>query len=153
MKRNFIYVSLAILSIATACKKEDVAPNSTSAIASTATITGVVRAETDNTNVTMDLQSGRTVLAKYNKADLLLNPDPNVSYPDVVISTTTDGNGNYTFTIPTGGQTVYVDILPQDFMSPVLTGPATSTPPQLFSASNIYIGISEKETQIIDINY
>jgi hypothetical protein len=149
-----IILSVAILGLVlSACKKEDPATTSGSSLTGEATISGTVRAQTDQQTAEFEKKSGAVILARYNQADLVLNPVAGVTYPDKVISTKTDENGKYSFKIPTGGLPVNVEIIPQDFEQDVITGPASVLPDQLFSSGSSYTAISEKESQIIDLQY
>ncbi len=153
MKRTLLSLVALTLLVATSCKKEEVVPAAGSSLASSATIQGIVRADTDITNASSELKSGAIILAKYNKADLILNPQLGVTYPDVVISATTNSAGEFSFTIPTAGKPVTVEIIPQDFKQDVITGPLTSNSDVLFSDGGTTLVVIEKEVKLYDINY
>lgn len=153
MKKTLLGMVAITMLVATSCKKEDANINTASSLTSSATIKGIVKADTDVTNSSPELKSGAIILAKYNKQDLVLNPQPGVTYPDVVISATTNSAGEYIFTIPTAGKPVTVELIPQDFKQDVITGPTTSNSDVLFSNSGTTLTVIEKEVKLYDINY
>jgi hypothetical protein len=153
MKRTLLSLVALTLLVATSCKKDEEVTTTGSSLASSATIQGIVKADTDITNASPELKSGAIILAKYNKADLILNPQPGVTYPDVVISATTNSSGQYSFTIPTAGKPVTVEIIPQDFKQDVITGPSTSNSDVLFMDGGTTLTVIEKEVKLYDINY
>lgn len=152
MNKILTFALAGLVLVSVGCKKDEKAVTPPT-IASSANISGVVKAETDTTNAILETQSNVNILAIFNKIDLVLNPVAGQTYPDVTVSVLTDADGKYSLNIPTNGKTVNVTLKPQDFLSPVVTGPTTTSPDQLFTSSQQTLSINEKEKKIIDINY
>lgn len=152
MKSIYAITFVGLIFMSIGCKKKETKP-STPSIASSATISGTVKAETDNTNVNSEVQANIKIVATYNKMDLVLNPVAGQTYPVVSVTAFTDATGKYTLSIPTNGKPVDVTLKPQDFISNVVTSPNTNTPDQLFSSAPISITVVEKDAKIINISY
>lgn len=153
MKKLSTIALAGLLLLSVGCKKDEEKGASVAGTESTATITGVIKAETDNTNASSEKQAGVTILAVFSREDLTLNPIAGQTYPNVTVVAVTDANGKYSLTIPTNAKIVHVTLKPQDFLSSVVTGPNTSNPDQLFTTASQMVNINEKETKIININY
>jgi hypothetical protein len=96
----------------TGCKDDDDAPAVSNG---RATIIGHLRAELNTNNADYEPAANVKVQAIINSADLVANPDPDKSYPNIIYNTTTDVNGKYTFNVDANSKPVKVRIIPQDF--------------------------------------
>jgi len=90
---------------------------------STATITGFVYAELDETNAEDEtVPAGTKVVAIIDSRELVLDPSNNVEYGLKYYETTVGQDGSYTLEVEVGNWPIEVYIIPADFRFEVETG-------------------------------
>lgn len=116
MKRIKILGTLAIAGLLTtlsSCNKDE---ESNALEPGTATISGKLRANLDETNIQMqNVPEGTGVTFIISGEDLDRNPNPNYDYEDVIVKATVDGNGEYSATLPAAKKNINVQAVFDDF--------------------------------------
>jgi hypothetical protein len=150
---GFIFASLLLFVVFTSCKKEE-ATNSPSNVG-TATLTGRVQTELDLSNSTMEnVPAGTKIIAVINSADLVTNPDPNLTYEDISYETQVDGSGNYTFSnIAAANQAVTVTLYPVDFIYNQVQWDLTTVRKIYTVTPNPTQVVIKGTTKVLDFNY
>jgi len=112
-KKVLIVFSLVAL-IFVSCSKDD--SETVNVKNGSATITGIARCETDLTNLESEfVPAGTKIIATISTDDLVVNPDPTITYPERSFSTTVGANGKYSLTVDANAKTVTVNITASDF--------------------------------------
>lgn len=145
-------MSLASALIISGCDNENTV-NPTVTLGS-ATVTGTVYAELDETNADSEkAPSGTKVYVIVSTRDFVLNPTGS-AYADRYYEGTVDANGKYSIVIETGSKQMEVEVIPADFSASVKTGAATLEVKSFYGANaNEYIDVFPSGTFIADLYY
>lgn len=120
LKLAFSIIVMAL--IAFACEDEKTNPVVENG---SATISGIAYADLDEMNNLFSLDEenmetapeGTVLYATFSSEELVLVPNNNATYADIIVETTVGADGAYTFTVPANSNTFSVSITSDDFVS------------------------------------
>lgn len=116
MKKITFLGTLAIAGLLTSlssCNKDE---ESNALEPGTATISGKLRANLDETDIQLqNAPEGTGVTFIISGEDLDRNPNPSYDYEDVIVKATVDGNGEYSATLPAAKKNINVQVVFDDF--------------------------------------
>lgn len=125
---NLFLGSVAVAAIMfTSCEKDKSNPV---AVNGSATISGIAYVDTYTLNDTNSISdwdqefvpAGTVIFATLSSEDLVLVPNGNATYSDIIVETTVGANGAYTLTVPANTKNFTVTITADDFTAELTEG-------------------------------
>jgi hypothetical protein len=99
MKKTLLFAATALTLVFASCKKDDKTTSITLPVediaAGTATIRGILKANTDGTTANDETVAGEKIVVTIDTKDWYLNPIPGKIYPKKRYETTTGGDGAF----------------------------------------------------------
>lgn len=171
MRLNSAFLALVCASlILISCSKED--PIEVN-VNTSATITGLVRGNTDLSNdyrielvevepgvfendtipeTTLEPLEGVRVFARYNTAALTTVVNPNHTYQDVVIEATTAADGRYTLNVPAAAKAVTVALFGTELeIDRIMEEGGTER--KTFTTTTQSASVTQNVTRVVDFTY
>lgn len=138
--------------IFTACSSDDdAAPE---AVTTTATISGIVQAPTNDTASTTAFEpvEGVQIHASINMGDVALNYDPSFDYENRTFTATTNADGEYSLDVVAGNRPVDVTIIGDDVRLEAITVDST-TEMRTYRVNPANLTVVGGQNVILDLDY
>jgi hypothetical protein len=161
--KKLVYASIAVVAIAiSSCSNENsVNPRPVDQVISKATVTGIVRAELNNTIPSPSLGGSFAnaefipallapkVVASINTRDLVLSPASGVTYARKFFEATVGADGSYSFEVEIGPKgSIDVELTYSNFRSDVILSASTTDKGVIFNGGTQTVTVTKGRNEI-----